>query len=323
MRGESYKRIAKNYRCSNRKILYVVEWIQAGHNYPPPPKYFGRKTTCTTVARNAIKSATKNHPNFSSSDLALQIREDNHVEMSATSVWRMRINLKFVFRAPKKRPKLSQRQIQQRLNFCLKERTGKINWSTSVVITDESRFCLVDDSRRRWLRRGVYSDNNFCSTMKFPPSVMVWAGIGHNFKSPLVFITKSIDAPNYISMLKNNGIIKLIKDSFVEAVFFQQDGAPAHTAKLTKKFLEEEKLKTIDDWPSNSPDLSPIENLWGILKFRVNARRPQTIHELIEFHKDEWEKIDLITINNLMNSIPNRFDLVLKNGGQCISHLLR
>jgi hypothetical protein len=46
---------------------------------------------------------------------------------------------------------------------------------------------------------------------------------------------------------------------------FLQDGAPCHTSKFNKKFLDEKPFEVID-WPRNSPDLNPIENCWNFVK---------------------------------------------------------
>ncbi len=55
---------------------------------------------------------------------------------------------------------------------------------------------------------------------------------------------------------------QLFKDA---DLIFQQDLAPAHTAKSTKRWLNDYGVGVID-WPANSPDLNPRENLWGIVK---------------------------------------------------------
>jgi hypothetical protein len=71
-------------------------------------------------------------------------------------------------------------------------------------------------------------------------------------------------------------------------------------------------------WPAYSPDLNPIENLWGILVRRIYAenRQFQTREELQEAILEAWEEIDQRTIDNLVGSMPNRlFQLIQCNGG--------
>ena len=60
---------------------------------------------------------------------------------------------------------------------------------------------------------------------------------------------------------------------------FQQDLAPAHTAKSTKTWSHDRGI-TVLDWPANSPDLNPIENLRGIAKRKMRDMRPNNAEEL-------------------------------------------
>ena len=46
-------------------------------------------------------------------------------------------------------------------------------------------------------------------------------------------------------------------------------------------------FRKIMDWPSNSPDLNPIENLWNI----VERRMPKNCGELKQFMEEEWQNI--------------------------------
>ncbi len=71
---------------------------------------------------------------------------------------------------------------------------------------------------------------------------------------------------------------------------FQQDLAPAHTAKGTKSWFNDHGV-TVLDWPANSPDLNPIENLWCIVKRKMRDTRPNKADDLKAAIKATWASI--------------------------------
>ena len=73
---------------------------------------------------------------------------------------------------------------------------------------------------------------------------------------------------------------------------FQHDNYPKCTSKATAAFLKTNKVK-VTEWPSMSPDLNPIEHLWGILKRQVEHHSPSSIQVLNKVVLEEWKKIDV------------------------------
>ncbi len=69
------------------------------------------------------------------------------------------------------------------------------------------------------------------------------------------------------------------------------------------------------DWPSMSPDLNPIEHLWGILKWKVEERKVSNIHQLCDVVMEEWKRTPVATCEALVNSMPKRVKTMLENNG--------
>ncbi len=100
---------------------------------------------------------------------------------------------------------------------------------------------------------------------------------------------------------------------------FQHDNDPKHTSMATVGFLKKNRVKVIQ-WPSMSPDLNPIEHLWGILKRQVEHHSPSSIQSLKEVILEEWKKIDLAKCHQLVHSMPRRLGAVIKNHGGHIKY---
>ena len=71
---------------------------------------------------------------------------------------------------------------------------------------------------------------------------------------------------------------------------FQMDNDHQHTSKVVEKWLKDNKVKVFE-WPSQSTDLNPIENLRAELKKHVRARRPTNLTLLHQLCQEEWDKI--------------------------------
>ena len=100
----------------------------------------------------------------------------------------------------------------------------------------------------------------------------------------------TMTARNYMELLEER-FEPVAADIMGDFWILQHDGATCHTAKAVTTLLDQMEIETLD-WPPRSPDLSPIENVWAILKKNVYKRNPQTIVDLEDYIFEEWDKLD-------------------------------
>ncbi len=157
----------------------------------------------------------------------------------------------------------------------------RTQWS-KVLFSDESKFCISfgNQGPRVWRKSGE-AQNPCClkSSVKFPQSVMIWAAMSSAGVGPLCFLKSTVNAAIYQEILEHFMLPSADKLYGDADFIFQQDLAPAHTAKGTKSWFNDYGV-TVLDWPANSPDLNPIENLWGIVKRKMRDTRPNNADDL-------------------------------------------
>ena len=101
-------------------------------------------------------------------------------------------------------------------------------------------------------------------------------------------------------------------------VYMQQDNAPCHKAKKTHEVLAASGMRMLEDWPPCSPDLNPIEGVWGLMKKRIAARqpRPYTKSAMHAAVREEWDRLQPSDWAYFIDSMPQRIRAVIEaNGG--------
>jgi hypothetical protein len=130
----------------------------------------------------------------------------------------------------------------------------------------------------------------------------------------------SVDSGAYINILDTWLI------PYAEAWFGQchwtllQDNAPCHNSRATKEYLRQSGIDVMV-WPANSPDLNPIENLWGILKQKLLRLGTLSKEDLIMKAQQIWNSDAMIDIcRELVQSMPQRVSDVIDSKGDSIGY---
>ncbi len=222
-----------------------------------------------------------------------------------------------VFRKRATKPLLNQKQRQKRLTWAVEKNNWTVAQWSKVLFSDESKFCISfgNQGPRVWRKTGE-AQNPCClkSSVKFPQSVMIWAAMSSAGVGPLCFLKSTVNAAIYQEILEHFMLPSADKLYGDADFIFQQDLAPAHTAKGTKSWFNDHGV-TVLDWPANSPDLNPIENLWGIVKRKMRDTRPNNADELKATVKETWASIPPQQCHKLITSIPRRIEAVIKAKG--------
>ena len=317
--GHSFAKIARQVGCSKSGAFKFFRSIEKSESFAKlpitgRPKIFferGERAICRIARKLRFATLGELKP-----AACAQFPEENPSKYLVRRILRKN-GLKRCKR--KQKPFISKNNRSYRVTWAKTLLEWPLTHWNDVIFSDESRFCLQNDSgvSRVWRTAGE-AENPLFFLPKFvnTVSVMVWGCIGPNGLGKLTVCERSVNSKYYQEILQQN-----LKES-VEIIYgvqdhpfiFQQDNAPCHTAIATKNYLNRMGIMLLP-WPSQSPDLNIIEKIWQYMKIALNNDPPKNKQQLIEKIFQIWRKVPKKFIRNLYASIPRRLLAVKKSRG--------
>ena len=204
----------------------------------------------------------------------------------------------------------------------------------NIFFTDECRVVLFpklnkqnnairynkEERKNRWKPEIEKKREN--ATPKFEQSIMIAGGICKYGLSNLIFCSGTQNNFSYKQFLlfMKEDMDKIQRDNNLkEPLIFQQDNATCHTSHESRSTIDILFNENIIDWPPNSPDLSPIENVWSILKEKLSKAKIKNLDDLRDHILDIWVKFPVSLCEKLCSQFKYKLKYVNEFGGKRIN----
>lgn len=315
--GEGVKAIARSVGVCPKTVRNTCKLLQETGGLEDGRHRSGRYRLTSTRTDRVIHRMSEADRWLTATDIQRRMLTDYRLQLSLATVKRRLCCFGLHGRVARRKPLISQQNRRRRLQWAKEHRQWTAEDWSRVIWTDESRFSRLDSSVRAYVRRRVGEELNqrcVAGTVRGGGgSVMVWGAMSALGTGPLVEVVGTLDSSCYLTLLEQHALpmVSMLPGQFV----WQQDNAPPHSAHITRQWLHDHGW-TVMQWPAQSPDLSPIENVWAQIGRAVRRMpTPSTLADLRDSLFAAWQQVTPLQCRRLSESMPRRVQAVLRARG--------
>src|ERR1043166_3030484 len=235
-------------------IYDYLKKLKMGYSLDPLPRS-GRPRKLTPKKRHHLGQLVLQNKYSTAPKLKNTLNKLHpNLNVSSSTVLNELHKLKYRCTVLKTIPLLTAIYKQRRVEWVIKYQDQ--NWR-KVIFSDKTTFQMFQNTQKVFYKVGTQPPQK--PMVKHPYKVHVWGAFSAKGPIGILIFTCIMDGAFYREILNEN-LFKNANNVMGRRWIFQQDNDPKHRAKETMKLLAQ-KCPGILDWPSNSPDLNPIENL--------------------------------------------------------------
>ncbi|KAG2468185.1 TCB1 transposase, partial [Polypterus senegalus] len=314
--GEGYRKISAALKVPTSTVASIIcKWKKFETTRTLPRA--GRPSKLSDQGRRALVSEVTKNPMFTLSEP--QRSSVVKGEPSRRTTISAAIHQSGLYgRVAKRKPLLSKRQMAACLEFAKRHLKDSQTMRNKILWFDETKIELFGVNARHhvWRKPGTahHQANTILTVKHGGGSIMLWGCFSAAGTGRLVTIKGKMTAAMYRDILGENLLHSTLDLRLGRRFIFQQDNDPKHTAKISKEWLQDNSVNVLE-WPSQSPELNPIEHLWKDLKMAVYRLFPSNLMELERCCKEECVKLAKDRCAKLVASYSKRLEAVIAAKG--------
>ena len=233
------------------------------------------------------------------------------ITVSLTTIKRARKQKGWVCTRPHYCQLLREVNKSKRVEWCQAQLANNEQFH-NVIFTDECSVQLEQHSKLCFRKK--LQPRALKQRPKHPVKVHIWGGISCQGATKIVIFTGIMNAIRY-SQILSTSLLPFIRECYPEGHRLQQDNDPKHTSNYIKNYFSQHGVvwwKT----PPESPDLNPIENVWGSLKqFLRTQYKPKNLEDLKTGIQQFWASLTPDICRSYINHLHKVMPKVIEVNG--------
>ena len=240
----------------------------------------------------------------------------DNVHYGERTIARIRNELGWTYSTTKYCQAIRDANKQKRLDWCTNLIAKKEKFD-DVIFTDESTFQL--ECHRRKCFRKKKMPRKLKYKHKHPPKIHVWAGISKRGATKIVMFNGIMTATRYSDILSAS-LVPFLKGKYPHGHRLYQDNDPKHTSKYVQRFFVANRIQWWKS-PAESPDLNPIELLWGSMKTFIRDKiKPKNLGQLKDGIRKYWTAVTPEVCTRYIDHLQKVMPVVVQEAGAPSGH---
>ena len=207
-------------------------------------------------------------------------------------------------------------------------------WQNKIIFSDEAHFDLGGYVNKQNCRVwGTENQHAYIEKPTHPKRVTVLRILVQKYNWTIFFENEqgeavAVNGDRYRALLNEFLFIK-IEEEDIGNIWFQQDGATCHTAEavfyVLRPVLEDRIISRRADivWAPRSWNLTPFDYyLWGAVKDKCDAGKPERIDALMDNIREVFVEIQLHTIDNVLKTWTDRLGYCMVSRGSHLNEII-